>query len=242
MKQLTRITSESLRLQVYKQLKERLVSGFWKPGEKLPSELELCKIFGVSRVTVRAAIQQLEILGLVETRQGNGTTVTQFSSISALEHFHPLVQIHKNKDLIHVLQYRKVVESGAIAMAVDKFSEEDFAYLEEKLAVMKATTKNLRKHAKADFQFHHRVAECTGNPVIIKVYALIHDMISDSMADVVDLLGCEIGLKYHRLLIEALKKRDKGLCQRTMEEHLQKTIDALEDSDLPGPDARMVVG
>ena len=64
------IKKESLRSQVYVQLKAQLMEGVWKVGEKLPSENELCATFGVSRVTVRAALQQLEILGLVETKHG----------------------------------------------------------------------------------------------------------------------------------------------------------------------------
>ena len=72
MVKLQKIKMESLRSQVYMQLKSQLMQGVWKIGEKLPSESELCASLGVSRVTVRAAIQQLEILGLVETRHGGG--------------------------------------------------------------------------------------------------------------------------------------------------------------------------
>ena len=72
---LKRIKTESLRSQVYMQLKSQLMEGVWKVGERLPSENELCNILGVSRVTVRAAIQQLEILGLVETKHGGGNFV-----------------------------------------------------------------------------------------------------------------------------------------------------------------------
>ncbi len=75
MAKLQKIKVESLRSQVYMQLKNQLMAGVWKVGEKLPSENELCASLGVSRVTVRAAIQQLEILGLVETRHGDGNFV-----------------------------------------------------------------------------------------------------------------------------------------------------------------------
>jgi len=84
---LERVKADSLRSQVYIQLKKRLMEGVWKIGEKLPSENELCGVFGVSRVTVRAALQQLEILGLVETKHGGGTFVKDFSTISAEENY-----------------------------------------------------------------------------------------------------------------------------------------------------------
>jgi GntR family transcriptional repressor for pyruvate dehydrogenase complex len=100
-----KLKTQSLRMQVYVKLKEKLLSGEWKSGEKLPSENELCKIFGVSRVTVRAAVQQLEILGLLEICHGGGTFVRDFSSIDAAGAFHPLIQINKNQDIITVLEY-----------------------------------------------------------------------------------------------------------------------------------------
>lgn len=227
MEKLKKIRSESLRSQVYKQLKENLLAGVWKVGEKLPSENELCNTLGVSRVTVRAAIQQLEILGLVETRQGNGTTVTDFSGVSSINTFHPVIQINDNQDILHILEYRKMVETGTIVLAVDRIKDKDFDFLEEKLKVMEESVDNFEKHARADHQFHYRIAQCTQNPIIIKVYSLINEMLSTAMVDVVAMIGCEIGLKYHRQLIDALRKKDKELCRKTMESHLQETITAL---------------
>lgn len=227
MDKLKKIMSESLRSQVYKQLKVNLLAGVWKVGEKLPSENELCNTLGVSRVTVRAAIQQLEILGLVETRQGNGTTVTDFSGVSSINAFHPLMQISENQDILHILEYRKMVETGTIVLAVDRINDKDFAFLEENLKVMEENVDKLEKHARADHLFHYRIALCTQNPIIIKVYSLINEMLSTAMVDVVGLLGCEIGLKYHRQLIAALRKKDKELCRQTMERHLQETITAI---------------
>lgn len=209
------------------QLKENLLAGVWKVGEKLPSENELCKTFGVSRVTVRAAIQQLEILGLVVTRQGNGTTVNDFSSMHGIDAFHPLIQVKKNQDILYILEYRKIVETGTIELAVDRITDSDFTYLEKRLREMEANTDDHAKHARADHLFHYRIAQCTNNPIIIKVYSLINEMLSTAMVDIVDMLGCEIGLRYHRQLIDALRSKNKEACKKTMEAHIQETINAI---------------
>ena len=58
---------------MFDQLREQILSGGWKPGDKLPSENELAAQFGVSRVTVRNALQRLSGLGLLETRFGEGS-------------------------------------------------------------------------------------------------------------------------------------------------------------------------
>jgi GntR family transcriptional repressor for pyruvate dehydrogenase complex len=231
---LRKVKTESLRSQVYAQLKAQLMKGTWKVGEKMPSENELCALFGVSRVTVRAAIQQLEILGLVETKHGGGTFVKDFSSIEAVDAFHPLVQLHRNQDLITVLEYRKIIEKGTIGIAVSKITAQDIEGLEENYATMLSLVENPEPYAKADHQFHYRIAQISRNPIIVKVYQIINEIMSVAMVDIVKLLGHDIGIKYHRAIIEALKRGDKAECEAVMDEHIDVTIRAIIAADVDG--------
>ena len=229
MAKLKKIKTESLRSQVYMQLKSQLMSGVWKAGEKLPSENELCATFGVSRVTVRAAIQQLEILGLVETRHGGGNFVRDFSTINAMDALHPLIQISENQDIITVLEYRKIIEKGTIGLVVPKITPKDIEYLEETYSMMVAlaNTKESEKQASADHLFHFRLAQIAKNPIITKVYEIINVILSTTMVNVVELLGTELGLRYHRQLIDALKSGDKALCESLMDDHIEETIQGI---------------
>jgi GntR family transcriptional repressor for pyruvate dehydrogenase complex len=221
-----KIKMESLRSQVYLQLKSQLMQGVWKTGEKLPSESELCASLGVSRVTVRAAIQQLEILGLIETRHGEGNFVKEFSSASAMNVLHPLIQLHDNRDIITVLEYRKIIEKGAIGIIASKITAADLEKLEElyQLTVSLSTTNEPRKQAEADHLFHYQLALITNNPIIINVCEIINDILSGAMVEIVELLGTEMALRYHRQLIDALKTGDKVLCESMMEAHIEETI------------------
>jgi GntR family transcriptional repressor for pyruvate dehydrogenase complex len=225
---ITKVKAASLRVQVYTQLKERLMQGFWKIGERLPSESELCAQFGVSRVTVRAAIQQLEILGLVETKHGGGTFVRIFSPIEKLDAFHPLMQIEKNQDIITVLEYRKIIEKGTMGIAHEKASVEDLNFLEETYNAMVNAQEDMDAYTRADLAFHYRLAEITRNPIIIKVHDLLNDILSTAMTGIVHLLGRDIGLTYHRKLIDSLKDGDKGRSEALMEEHIEMTIEAIK--------------
>ncbi len=226
MAQLKKIKTESLRSQVYMQLKGQLMQGVWKVGEKLPSENELCSTFGVSRVTVRAAIQQLEILGLVETRHGGGNFVREFSTIDAMDAFHPLIQISENQDIITVLEYRKIIEKGTIGLVVPKITKKDIEYLEETYTMMQqlSGSNEPEKQASADHLFHYRLAQIAQNPIIQKVYEIINVILAAAMVDIVKLLGTEMGLRYHRQLIDALKSGDKVLCETLMDAHIEETI------------------
>ena len=227
---LKNIRTSSLRSQVYTQLKNQLIAGVWKPGEKLPSENELCASLGVSRVTVRAAIQQLEILGLLETQHGGGNFVREYSPVNAIGTFHPLLQINENQDIITVLEYRKIIEKGTIGLVVLKITAKDIKKLEKTYALMVSLSETTlaKKQADADHLFHYQLAQIANNPIITKVYEIINVILSSAMADIVTLLGTEMGLRYHQQLIDALKTGDKALCESTMEAHIEETIQKIK--------------
>lgn len=227
MASLHRVKTESLRSQIYVQLKNQLLDGAWAVGERIPSESQLCETFGVSRVTVRAAIQQLEILGLVETRHGGGSYVRSLPAVTAIDNLHPSVFLGRNQDVITVLEYRKIVEKGTIGLAVAKATTKDIEYLESTYRTMMSSTEDHARFAEADFKFHTRIAEIAHNPIINKVYQLINQIMTSSISDIVELLGCGIGLHYHRTIIDALRSGDKLACESEMEKHIEATIQAI---------------
>jgi GntR family transcriptional repressor for pyruvate dehydrogenase complex len=223
-----KIKAKSLQSQVYAKLKEQLMQGVWKAGEKLPSEHALCAMFGVSRVTVRAAIQQLGILGLVETRQGGGTFVENFSAIENVDNLHPLLQINQNRDLITVLEYRKIIEKGTIGVAWEKVKPEDIEFLEETLQIQ-INAEDLAEYIEADLVFHHHIARITQNSIVMKVYDLISEILATAMYDLVKQMGREIGPVYHRKIIDALKGGSKAECEALMEAHTEENIRVIRE-------------
>ncbi|MFP3042473.1 FadR family transcriptional regulator [Treponema primitia] len=227
-----KLKTESLRTQVYAKLKEQLLRGVWKEGEKLPAEHALGTLFGVSRVTIRAALQQLEILGLVETKQGGGTFVKKFSAIETVDSRHPLIQIQKNQDLISVMEYRKIIEKGTIGLAQEKISPEDITFLEETYTTMK-NPRNEEEYIEADLAFHYRLAQITRNSLIIKVHELINVILSTAMIDIVHMVGKSIGPAWHRKIIDALKKGDKAVSEALMEAHIEENITAIGKKENP---------
>lgn len=227
MEKLKRIKTTSLRVQTYTRLKSQIMKGSWKAGDKIPSEKELCASLGVSRVTVRTAIQQLEILGLVETRHGGGTYVRDFGTADAMDALHPIMQVRKNQDIITVLEYRKIVEKGASRLAAIRSTEEDLRSLEESYAAMCACAGDPERFAAADLEFHLRIARISRNPILIKVCEIIRGILAAAMTDIVALLGPEQGVKYHRLIIDSLARKDADTSEALMGEHIDLTIESM---------------
>jgi len=111
------IEKESVRGQVFWQLRDHIFRRTWPPGSKIPSENELSRTMGVSRVSIREGIQHLVSLGILETRHGEGTFVRELSGGQV--HFNALLPllVLDNIDILQVLEYRRIIEKGTAGLA-----------------------------------------------------------------------------------------------------------------------------
>ena len=112
--------------QVFDQMLEMIYSGQWKSGDRLPSELELCGLFGVSRVTIRQAIQKLAALDLVETRHGEGSFIKDVSPGGSMNALMPEIYLRGGEDALRqVLEYREIIEVHSCRLAAERAEAED---------------------------------------------------------------------------------------------------------------------
>ncbi len=227
MKQVER---RSISEQVFESLKEQIVKGKWAPGTKIPSENQLTEMLGVSRISLRESLQKLATLGLLESRQGEGTYVKKFSAENYMNTLLPYFVLDK-PDTINVLEYRKIVEVGTIGLAVERANQDDLLKLEDINKRMKANINDSKKFANEDLNFHIALAEITRNPVIIKVNYIIRDVLDSSMEEIVNNLGTRDGIYYHEKILAAMKEKDKDKAQQLMEEHVMITINRISEKE-----------
>lgn len=221
--QLTRVKHAGVKDQVYAQIRDRIMDGTWLPGTKIPSEKSLAEALGVSRVSIREAVQMLASLGLLESKQGGGTYVCEYTGEVLLNPLLPYLALAK-LDVLQVLEYRKIAEKGNVSLAVKKAGNVEIEELEQALRAMKVYKNDPRSFAEADLSFHFLVAKATGNPIVMKVNAIIADILKISMYDIVDSLGPRDGLYYHRKILDAMIAKDVPLAETLMEEHIERTI------------------
>src|SRR5450631_868230 len=224
---LTRVRHVGIKNQVFAQLRDRILGGTWPPGGKIPSENALAEALGVSRVSIREALQMLGSLGLLESRQGGGTYVREYTGEVLLNPLLPYLALAK-LDILHVLEYRKIVEKGNVSLAVKRAGSTEIEELERALRSMEAHKNDPRAFAEADLSFHFLVAKATANPVVMKVNAIIADILKTSMYGIVESLGPKDGLFYHRKILDAIIDRDVPLAESLMEEHIERTIRRLK--------------
>jgi GntR family transcriptional regulator, transcriptional repressor for pyruvate dehydrogenase complex len=227
---LARVKRININEQVFGQLRDQIVGGKWPPGSKIPSEKELTRRLGVSRVSLREALHMLVSLGLLESRQGGGTFVKEYSGGILFNPLFPMLALDKT-DLLDVLEYRRIVEKGTAALVAEKAGEQEFAELEAAYLEMVNRKENLHAFARADLEFHLALARATGNPIIIKVNDIIKSILSASMDRIVSSLGVSDGLAYHRRILDAIKAHKADLAESLMEEHLLRTIRRLKTEE-----------
>ncbi|HUX13991.1 MAG TPA: FadR/GntR family transcriptional regulator, partial [Spirochaetia bacterium] len=218
---------KSVRVQVFEQLRDKILRGIWTPGTKLPSENELREALGVSRVSIREGIQQLVSLGLLETRHGEGTFVRTYQGEIYMAELLPMLAL-QGAGIFHVLEYRRVVEKGTVSLVAEKASAAEFEDLERHYTEMVRCRNDVHAFAKADLDFHLALAIATKNPIIVKVNDIIHSILSVSMDSIVTNLGVADGLSYHRRILDAIKMRDAATAEAVMEEHILRTIQRLK--------------
>jgi GntR family transcriptional repressor for pyruvate dehydrogenase complex len=217
-----------IKQQVFEQLRDGIVRGTWPPGSRLPSENELVEALGCSRISVRGALQMLASLGLVEIRHGGGSFVRSYSGEVLLNPLLPMIALDRT-DIQHVLEYRRIVEPGSVALAVLRADDAEIAELERACKALRASMQNLKAFARADLDFHLALARASKNPVLVKVNLIIRDILSASWAQIVRTLGTRDGLRYHPRILDAVKARDAGTAVALMEEHISRTIDRLKE-------------
>lgn len=149
------------------ELERRILQGNLRPGDALPSERKLAEEFGISRPSIREALQKLVAKGLLVTRHGGGTVVTDRLEAPFVDPWQGLVKDHP---LIHrdMLEFRQMLESQAAELAAERATSADMEKLEQRYTELQAAfaTQDIGRCIKADVAFHQAIAEASHNVLI----------------------------------------------------------------------------
>ncbi|MEW6666697.1 MAG: FadR/GntR family transcriptional regulator [Thermodesulfobacteriota bacterium] len=172
-----KIVRDGVSDQVYTQLKENVVQGVWQPGEKIPSENQLVSLFGVSRASIRMAIQRMITLGLLESRVGDGTYVRKFTPGVYINELVPITL--KPEDQLEIMEFRRALEAEAIRLAAEKATDEELDELEEiHLRARDAFKKlDLETYFKEDMQFHMKIFRMSKNSLFVTTVETLGDVL-----------------------------------------------------------------
>ena len=219
-----KINRISISEEIVQQIVELISTGHLKPGQRLPSERELCKNFGASRSSLREALRCLSILGVLDARVGEGTSVAK-NGARFLEKIVEWRMITEKHDIENLMEVRIGLEGVSAATVARMGNEHDIRTLEDILAKMKLCLHDQKRFAAHDLEFHVTLAKASQNSLLVDLISLIRSQLAKGVYRVL-LLPHAIPrtFKEHGKIVEAIKAGDSRAARDAMQEHLANAI------------------
>lgn len=219
------------RTKVYEEVAVRLrrviADGRLKPGDKLPPERELASALGVSRTSVRDAIRSLQVAGLLEPRQGEGTVIREVSTETFMA---PIASaLLARRDLLaDLMDVRKMIEPAMAREAAPRATPDEVRQMEAILARQAARIEAGGLAIEEDSAFHDMIARASRNQVVLKVVDVLMDLLREGRERSLQVRGRpQRSLRGHRQILEAIRRRDGDAAERSMLNHLEQIEEML---------------
>ena len=206
------IKNDSVAKTVMEQIKTALINKTLLPGDRLPTETEMCVSMGVGKSSIREAIKMLSILGVVETKQGDGTYIS--SSIG--EHcvnplvYQLLIDYGNNTD---IAELRSMFEPAYTILALKKATSEDIKHIISISEDFKEKVRLNMQKADDDINFHCAILEATHNPLIIRIGLTIMQLFYASIAHSMQQIPDRAIRDHHNILQAFINKDEKALLE-----------------------------
>lgn len=224
---LTPVTRTTLTADICRKLVSHLMRGDWIEGDRIPAERELCQRLGVGRASLREAMKALEIMGLIETRLGEGTFVCSRSEFFS----RPLLWAITGsaKDEVHeLIEARKLMEVEMAAFAAERATPEDLKQIGKHLDEMENSLNDPESFLEADINFHLAIGTAAHNRILLNALLLIRNLMRQWIAQTLPKEGANTtALKDHNKIFTAIAKRNTSMARLAMQTHLDAMAAAL---------------
>lgn len=208
---------------VIDQFKEMIISGELKKGDRLPPERDLVDTLHVSRTSIREALRALQIIGLVECRQGGGNFIRESFEDNLIEPL-SLMFVLQNSRNLELLELRRSIEVQMAALAAEKITDLELLELEGILKGMKSDPDEAES-VRLDADFHYLIARASGNrlmeSILRAVSSLMDTFIKETREEILsnpENDGKIVGT--HEDIVIALRAHDPAAASGAMERHL----------------------
>lgn len=215
------------------QLQALIDQGQLKPGDQLPPERVLAETFKVSRTSVREALRALEMLGLIEGRQGGGTFVRAPSPADLVG---PLASalVAGRRELADIMEVREMIEPVIARRAAERITDEQLAELGAILERQEEKTRLGEAFPDEDTLFHYTIAVAVNNPIVLRLLGAMMDLLRESRANYLQSGDRPIrSLQSHQRMLEALARRDPDAAYEATLEHVSRVRNDIVEGEAP---------
>ena len=206
------------------EMRAKIISGELKDGDTLPSQDEMARALGVSRASLREALNRLVLMGLVEAKHGSGTFVRTARPQDLMNALASLLILDK-PSAAELLQARFHVESALAALAAMNATEEDLARIRQHIQRMEGEPPaDIDAFIPVDTQLHMLFAQASKNPVLVKVLEVIWDVLPQRIRQYTLPEHIPSFLAFHRAIYAAIARHDPAAARQEMERHVEFLI------------------
>ncbi|MED1951051.1 FadR/GntR family transcriptional regulator [Brevibacillus centrosporus] len=210
---------EGILLQIHEIVQERNL----RPGDKLPSERELSEQLGAGRSSVREALRALELLGLIETRRGEGTFLKSYRHNRLIDilGFFILRDAKTKKDLIEM---RRILELDAVRLACRRATDKHFEEMERILAIAEERVERGEVPTEEDYLFHRVICRSSRNSILHRIWAPLVEYSNSVRIESLSREGrAKMAVGEHREIMEAIRAGDATAAVEKMRHHLENS-------------------
>lgn len=215
--QLKRIKSESVVQQIIDSLVEAMIRKELKPGDQIPTEMELAERLGVGRNSVREAIKILVYFGVLEIRRAEGTYVCEGFTDTMIDPIIYGIILDKAGSYEYLMELREIMEAGVMKLAMENAKEEEFRELRIQLDRMRREIEigpeNVDRVFQEDNEFHSIITSMGHNPLVQKIEAVVrtltHSMRYETVKAMVESGRGQELYEAHAKLLAILESKDE---------------------------------
>lgn len=207
-----------------------IMDGTWKNGEKIPSENELKNSLMVSRHTIRSAIANLNMLGILETRQGDGNYVRATGIGLYIDFLIPYLMINKS-NVMQIIEFREAIEISAVRLAARRATEDDLKDIKAKLDLCYSNRHDTDAYPAFDLEFHSSIARASKNDLLIQSMNVIKQYCFQAISAYFSEDLAEAGADCHQELYSALCNHNEDAAALYMSKHMGNIISRLPQEE-----------
>lgn len=214
---------------IAEQIMGRIKDGVWKIGDKLPPEHKLVDEFGVSRVTLRESLKKLDMMGVLQIVQGDGTYVREVVPAEFMKPLLPLMT-YNSDNINEVYNARIFVEGGACKLAAERRTEKDVQQLALLLNNMEDAIafNNYEEYSEYDYAFHEYVLRVSGNGIMVTIVGMFKDIVSEYIQKInQEEQVVARSMSDHWQILWAISDKNGEMARSIMENHLHRSRNVL---------------
>src|SRR5512136_59512 len=205
-------------------VRDLISKGKFRPGDRLPAERELAQQIGVSRPSVRAGLQALAAMGVVESRRGSGTYISTGPPVLSSGPLQLLAILH-GIPRAEIYEARRILEGRTARLAAERAAGESLAEISEEVMGMFASTDDAQTFLLHDIRLHRAVARAAGNLVLSALVEMVSAIFYEQRKDTANRdRDLRVSAEQHRRIYQAIRDRDVEAAEREMDAHLQAAL------------------